>query len=109
MLVENNQFLKKVESLFLSNKQKGSVNISFKQVPLKLKNSPNVMEVDSKSLFQTLVKATDNKKNKITTLVTVEAFSKFFEQLNPLLRTQMDTLKKRVRNKEKKSKSKKVQ
>eukprot|EP01116_Phalansterium_solitarium_P000928 TRINITY_DN10765_c0_g1_i1.p1 TRINITY_DN10765_c0_g1~~TRINITY_DN10765_c0_g1_i1.p1 ORF type:complete len:116 (-),score=38.71 TRINITY_DN10765_c0_g1_i1:176-523(-) len=105
--LDNDAFLTELTKLFNATKSVGSVYLTFKQQTLtkdgapakKLKNDKaEAVEVHNK----VLIRATDGKKTKFSTLVSAKDVVRFQTAYGNIVKAQMDALKKKEKKKKKK-------
>ncbi|XP_048394465.1 signal recognition particle 14 kDa protein isoform X2 [Stegostoma tigrinum] len=106
VLLESDSFLTELTRLFQKCRTSGTIYLTMKKYdgrtkPVPRKGNPNTFEpADNKCLLR----ATDGKKKKISTVISSKEVNRFQMAYSNLLRAHMDGLKK----KDKKSKSKKT-
>eukprot|EP00890_Picochlorum_soloecismus_P006359 jgi/Picsp_1/6724/NSC_04065-R1_signal recognition particle 14 kda protein len=98
MRLEKDKFLTELTRLYDKTKEKGSVFITMKrsnEKPLKGKDTSNLE-------YKCLIRATDGRKKKISTVVSGKEVVKFQDSFDTILKANMDNLKKRERKKARK-------
>jgi len=115
VLLENDAFLTELTKLFAGTKDVGSVFITFKRYEEKIKKEKDDKKGSSKPVThqpsgelhqegKCLVRATDGKHTKFSTLVSSKEIIRFQMAYANILKSQMDNLKR----KEKKKKRRKL-
>ncbi|KAJ7589637.1 signal recognition particle 14kD protein-domain-containing protein [Mycena floridula] len=96
MLVENDNFLKKLSELFVTTQ--GSIWITHKRL---IHDGEDALMNDQDREYKCLLRATDGKEVKLSTEVTSAELPKFNAAYGALLKASMTTLRKRDKKREK--------
>ncbi|KAG5438311.1 hypothetical protein PCANB_002799 [Pneumocystis canis] len=111
MLLSNEEYLNSLSSLFASKKEKGTIFLTQKRYSYEnLENTSKENEKlscdTSYSNYKLLLRATDGKKTKISTLVDPSLLIPFFAKYMETCKSGMCYLKKRDRKKKRAKKNK---
>ncbi|KAI8990646.1 signal recognition particle 14kD protein-domain-containing protein [Trametes punicea] len=99
-LVDNETFLKQLSALFEANTKSGSIWLTHKRLTHE-DGDVHMSTSDDAKEFPCLVRATDGKEAKFSTVVQPSDLEKFHISYGTLLKSSMTTLRKRDKKREK--------
>lgn len=91
--LESGKFLTELNRLYDNAREKGSVFVTMKRTNEKARKGKDKNQGE----YKCLVRATDGKHKKISTIVPVKELEKFKDSFGTILKAKMDGLKKRER------------
>jgi len=91
--LESGKFLTELNRLYDTNRDTGSVFITMKQTNEKSRKGKDKNQGE----YKCLVRATDGRHKKISTIVPLKDLEKFKDSFGTILKAKMDGLKKRER------------
>ncbi|KAI0640134.1 signal recognition particle 14kD protein-domain-containing protein [Trametes polyzona] len=100
-LVDNETFLKQLSALFQSSAKSGSIWLTHKRLTHDGGDAHMSSEADETKEFPCLVRATDGKETKFSTVVQPTELENFHAAYGALLKSSMNTLRKRDKKREK--------
>jgi len=103
MLLDNDQFLGQLKLLFENKRSKGTVFITQKRYSFRGTISGDdspMVDTDQPVQYPCLMRATDGKATKLSTLVQPEALHQFSSAYGILLKSSMTSLRKRNKKKD---------
>ncbi|KAI0778856.1 signal recognition particle, SRP9/SRP14 subunit [Trametes elegans] len=100
-LVDNETFLRQLSALFESSSKSGSIWLTHKRLTHEGGDAHMSSEQDDDKEFPCLVRVTDGKETKTSTVVQPADLDKFHSAYGSLLKSSMSTLRKRDKKREK--------